>query len=144
MSQREKETRRSKEQGEQGVQSQSADLVSEEESAKHSLNADSMPSMPKSRMGRSRSAVGRNDAGSRSGATPRFKGCDPPVTDESMRDRTPTPDFDSALIDGRVRYGVSQRASFDRHGFILLPRFLSRQGLASSCVANFCFRYKYN
>ena len=35
-----------------------------------------------------------------------------------------------ALIDGRVSYGAKQSASFDRHGFILLPRFLSRQGLA--------------
>jgi hypothetical protein len=83
MSRREKETRRS---NEQGFQSQGADLVSDEERAK----------------------------------------------------------FCMPLIDGRVKYGVSQRASFDRHGFILLPRFLSRQGLASPCVTNFCFRYKYN
>ena len=71
-------------------------------------------------MGRARTAVGRTNAGSRSGEnaeetpppakstiplvgtpnsrritpTPRFKGYDPPVTDEPMRHRTPTPDFD--------------------------------------------------
>ena len=35
-----------------------------------------------------------------------------------------------SLVDARVRFGSKQQALFDRRGFILVPRLLSRHGLA--------------
>ena len=34
------------------------------------------------------------------------------------------------LVDARVRFGARQQAVFDRRGFVVLPRLLSRRGLA--------------
>jgi hypothetical protein len=36
----------------------------------------------------------------------------------------------AGLVDGRARFGAPQQEAFDRDGFVLLPRFLSRAGLA--------------
>ena len=41
-----------------------------------------------------------------------------------------SPQGDAGLVDSRVRYGAPQKDRFDRDGFILLPRFLSQEGLA--------------
>jgi len=51
----------------------------------------------------------------------------------AARIKTDSSSFELALIDGRVTYGLKQRQSFDRNGFILLPRFLSQQGLLTLC-----------